>query len=65
MSDSDLHGTAADDFGLREGYRVLKSLATHPKPKELRRIAEAWAPHRTVASWYLWRMPRERGNLVN
>lgn len=54
-----------DDFGVREGYRALKSLPTQPKPKELRDIGEAWAPHRTVASWYLWRMPRERGNLLN
>jgi DNA-3-methyladenine glycosylase II len=54
-----------DDFGVREGYRTLKDLKTQPKPKELREIGKAWAPHRTVASWYLWRMPRERGNLLN
>jgi DNA-3-methyladenine glycosylase II len=53
-----------DDFGIREGYRALKSLRAPPKPKELREIAKAWAPHRTVASWYLWRMPRERGNVL-
>lgn len=53
-----------DDFGVREGYRTLKSLPELPKPKELREIAKAWAPHRTVASWYLWRMPRERGNVL-
>lgn len=54
----------ADDFGVREGYRVLKSLPEQPKSKELRKIAEAWAPHRTVAAWYLWRIPRERGNTL-
>ncbi|MGG6892742.1 DNA-3-methyladenine glycosylase family protein [Rhizobium sp. BR 315] len=53
-----------DDFGVREGYRALKSLAEQPKPKELRKISEAWSPHRTVAAWYLWRMPRERGNVL-
>ncbi len=53
-----------DDFGVREGYRVLKSLDEQPKPKALREIAKAWAPHRTVASWYLWRIPRERGNVL-
>lgn len=52
-----------DDFGVREGYRALKSLAEQPKPKALHAIGEAWAPHRTVASWYLWRVPRERGNV--
>jgi DNA-3-methyladenine glycosylase II len=54
----------ADDFGVREGYRALKSLDEQPKPKALREISQAWAPHRTVASWYLWRMPRERGNTL-
>jgi DNA-3-methyladenine glycosylase II len=49
-----------DDFGVREGYRALKSLADPPKPKELREIAKSWAPHRTVAAWYLWRIPRQR-----
>jgi DNA-3-methyladenine glycosylase II len=53
-----------DDFGVREGYRVLKSLEEQPKPKALREISKAWAPHRTVASWYLWRMPRDRGNVL-
>lgn len=53
-----------DDFGVREGYRVLKSLPEQPKPNALREIGKAWAPHRTVAAWYLWRMPRERGNVL-
>lgn len=53
-----------DDFGVREGYRVLKSLPEQPKPKILREISKAWAPHRTVAAWYLWRVPRERGNVL-
>lgn len=53
-----------DDFGVREGYRVLKSLEEQPKPKALREISKAWAPHRTAASWYLWRMPRDRGNVL-
>lgn len=50
-----------DDFGVRDGYRRLKDLKELPKPKELREIGKAWAPHRTVASWYLWRIPRDRG----
>ena len=54
----------ADDFGVREGYRVLKTLPEQPKPNALREIGKAWAPHRTVAAWYLWRMPRERGNVL-
>ena len=44
-----------DDFGVREGYRLLHALQAQPKPKELGRIGEAWAPYRTTAAWYLWR----------
>jgi DNA-3-methyladenine glycosylase II len=54
----------ADDFGVREGYRALKALAAPPTPRQLRELGAAWSPHRTVASWYLWRMPRERGNVL-
>lgn len=44
-----------DDFGVREGWRVLKSLEQQPKPKELALIGQAWSPHRSAAAWYLWR----------
>jgi DNA-3-methyladenine glycosylase II len=44
-----------DDFGVREGYRLLHGLEAQPKPKELRRLGEIWAPYRSTASWYLWR----------
>ncbi len=50
-----------DDFGVRAGYRALKALAEPPKPAALREVGKAWAPHRTAAAWYLWRMPRARG----
>ena len=50
----------ADDFGVREGFRTLKSLPEQPKPKQMREIGRPWAPHRTVAAWYLWRIPRQR-----
>lgn len=44
-----------DDFGVREGYRLAAGLEEQPKPKALAEIGLAWAPHRTVAAWYLWR----------
>ena len=44
-----------DDFGVREGYRLLHGLEAQPKPKELGRLGEVWAPYRSTASWYLWR----------
>ncbi len=49
---------AADDYGLALGYQRLKGLEKPPKPKELAKIGEAWSPYRTVASWYLWRVPK-------
>ncbi|HEV2681475.1 MAG TPA: DNA-3-methyladenine glycosylase [Rhodanobacter sp.] len=48
----------ADDFGVREGYRLLKSLDVAPTPKAMALIGQTWSPHRTAAAWYLWRVPR-------
>ncbi|WLH15182.1 DNA-3-methyladenine glycosylase [Pseudomonas hefeiensis] len=48
----------ADDFGVREGYRRLKGLDVQPTRKQMVGIGQAWSPHRTVAAWYLWRVPR-------
>ena len=48
----------ADDFAVVEGYKRLKKLETAPKRKEMAEIGQAWRPHRTIASWYLWRVPR-------
>jgi DNA-3-methyladenine glycosylase II len=33
----------------------LYSLDEKPTLSQLEVIAEAWAPHRSIASWYLWR----------
>ncbi len=44
-----------DDFGVREGYRLLHSLSEQPRPRDLAAIGEAWAPYRSTAAWYLWR----------
>jgi DNA-3-methyladenine glycosylase II len=48
----------ADDFAIVEGYKRLKKLTVAPKRKEITEIAQAWRPYRTVASWYLWRVPK-------
>ena len=48
-----------DDFGVREGYRVLHGLEAQPKPKALGEIGLAWAPHRSIATWYLYRAVEE------
>ena len=48
-----------DDFGARDGYRVLYGLDEAPKPKALAEIGQAWSPHRSIAAWYLWRASDE------
>lgn len=48
----------ADDLGVVEGYKRLKKLALAPKRQQITEIAQAWSPHRTIASWYLWRVPK-------
>jgi DNA-3-methyladenine glycosylase II len=45
----------ADDFGVRNGFRLARKLAELPKPKEILAYAERWRPHGTTAAWYLWR----------
>ena len=48
-----------DDFGVREGYRVLHGLDAQPKPKALAQIGLCWAPYRSLATWYLYRAADE------
>lgn len=43
-----------DDLAVRKGYTFLTGRDTIGAG-ELARIGEAWAPWRSVASWYLWR----------
>lgn len=50
-----------DDFGVRQGFRVLRAARARkkelpmPTPKELLAYGAVWAPHRSTAAWYLWR----------
>jgi DNA-3-methyladenine glycosylase II len=48
----------ADDLGIVEGYKRLKKLDVAPKRKQMAEIGTAWSPYRSVASWYLWRVPK-------
>jgi DNA-3-methyladenine glycosylase II len=45
----------ADDFGVRNGFRVAYKKREMPKPKELLKFGQKWRPHATTAAWYLWR----------
>ncbi len=44
-----------DDWGVREGVRILFELEAQPKPREIAEWGARYAPHRSVAAWYLWR----------
>jgi DNA-3-methyladenine glycosylase II len=44
---------AVDDLGLRNA--VKNRYAVEPTKAKMIEVAEPWRPHRSVASWYLWR----------
>ena len=43
------------DLGIRKGFAKVTGMKRLPAAVTLERRAERWRPHRTVASWYLWR----------
>ena len=43
-----------DDFGVREGYRLMHGLEAQPKPRAFITIGQAFAPYRSTAALYLW-----------
>lgn len=45
-----------DDYGVRKGLGVLLGIEGLPEKQVLRARGASWAPHRSVASWYLWRI---------
>ncbi len=44
------------DLGVQEGMRKLDGLAKRPTPQQADERAAVWAPYRSAAAWYLWRM---------
>jgi DNA-3-methyladenine glycosylase II len=43
------------DLGIQNAIQKAYRKRKRPTPKEVARIGAKWAPHSTVASWYLWR----------
>jgi methylated-DNA-[protein]-cysteine S-methyltransferase len=43
------------DYGIRKGVMLLHGLRELPSLDEVAKHGEKWQPHRTIASWYLWR----------
>ncbi len=44
-----------DDFGVCNGFRMAYGLKGMPRPRALAEFGTRWAPHRSLAAWYLWR----------
>jgi DNA-3-methyladenine glycosylase II len=49
------------DLGVRAAMKKAYGLRDLPKPQEMERIAAAWHPYRSIASWYLWRSLENQG----
>lgn len=48
-----------DDFGVREGYRLIHGLDAQPKPRDLRKISQPYSPYGTIAALYCWHAANE------
>jgi DNA-3-methyladenine glycosylase II len=44
------------DYGVKKGFQRAFGTPELPTPAELAARGERWRPHRSVASWYLWRV---------
>lgn len=45
-----------DDLGIQKGLQRSYGLRKLPTPARVAREGRKWQPHRSVASWYLWRI---------
>ncbi len=43
------------DLGVQKAVQLLYGFRKLPTPDRVAKVGAAWAPYRTVASWYLWR----------
>jgi DNA-3-methyladenine glycosylase II len=43
------------DYGVQMAIKKHYKKRKIPKPKDMEKIARAWAPYRSVACWYMWR----------
>ncbi|HEX2668759.1 MAG TPA: DNA-3-methyladenine glycosylase 2 family protein [Gammaproteobacteria bacterium] len=44
------------DLGVRKGFQRAYGMKRLPAYSTLERAGRAWAPYRSIASWYLWRV---------
>lgn len=45
-----------DDLGIQKGAQIVLALDVLPKARAMQELCAHWAPHRTLASLYLWRI---------
>ena len=43
------------DLGVRKGFQRVFGMRQLPKPARMEKLAKAWRPYRSIASWYLWK----------
>jgi len=44
------------DLGIQKGIQKAYRMRKLPTPKQVLTRGAKWAPHRTIASWYMWRI---------
>ena len=44
------------DLGIRKGFQLTFGMKRMPAEVTMQRQGKLWAPYRTIASWYLWRI---------
>ncbi len=44
------------DLGVRKAVQKLHGLSDLPPPKQMQQLGSPYAPYRSVATWYLWRL---------
>jgi DNA-3-methyladenine glycosylase II len=44
------------DLGIQKGIQRAYRLRKLPSPERVKKIGAKWAPYRTIASWYMWRL---------
>ncbi|MGX1769078.1 DNA-3-methyladenine glycosylase family protein [Dietzia sp. NPDC055343] len=49
------------DVGVRRGFERVLGLEAKATPAQMAEHAQAWAPYRSVASWFLWRAVDQTG----
>jgi 3-methyladenine DNA glycosylase/8-oxoguanine DNA glycosylase len=43
------------DYGVKKAMQLAYRMRKLPNARRMHEIGNAWSPHRTVATWYMWR----------